>query len=196
MVAQPPIYTETFLMSKIQNLLDDGFEVIIFSNLKRQNNTKAPLYSSYTELSLLQLLYHIPYIFFKMLQNYRTILRYKKLINSNVFIYVWEAIKHNEKIMLYTSSDAYCNEFFTANFSNLKFDVLLDDGQILGAMSQARCATRSGCCAATGRRCGHNRFINLNKPRNCYHTHQIVQLSKSIYKPCINNATISHFEII
>jgi hypothetical protein len=41
---------------------------------------------------------------------------------------VWEAIKHNKKIMLYTSSDAYCNEFFTANFSNLKFDVLLDDG--------------------------------------------------------------------
>ncbi len=82
MVAQPPIYTETFLMSKIQNLIDDGFEVIIFSNLQRQNNTKAPLYSSYTELSLLQLIYHIPYIFFKILQNYRTLLRYNNLINS------------------------------------------------------------------------------------------------------------------
>ncbi len=82
MVAQPPIYTETFLMSKIQNLIDDGYEVIIFSNLKRENNTKAPLYSSYTELSLLQLVCNIPYIFFKIIQNYRTLLLYKKLINS------------------------------------------------------------------------------------------------------------------
>lgn len=41
---------------------------------------------------------------------------------------VWEAIKHKERIVLYTSSDAYCTEFFTANFLNLKFDVLLDDG--------------------------------------------------------------------
>lgn len=41
---------------------------------------------------------------------------------------VWEAIKHNERIVLYTNSDAYCNEFFAANFSNIKFDVLLDDG--------------------------------------------------------------------
>ena len=43
---------------------------------------------------------------------------------------VWEAIKHNERIVLYTSSDAYSNEFFTANFlnKNIKCDFLLDDG--------------------------------------------------------------------
>lgn len=81
-VAQPPIYTETFLMSKIQNLIDDGFEVVIFSNLNRANNTQAPVYSSYTELSILKLMYNIPYIVFKIIQNFNTISKYKKYINT------------------------------------------------------------------------------------------------------------------
>ncbi len=82
MVAQPPIYTETFLLSKIQNLIDDGFTVIIFSNLNRKNNTNAPLYSSYTELRLFQLLYKVPYIALKIIQNFNTIVRYKKYIKE------------------------------------------------------------------------------------------------------------------
>ncbi len=81
-VAQPPIYTETFLMSKIQNLIDDGFEVVIFSNLNRANNTQAPLYSSYTELSIFKLMYNIPYIVFKIIQNFKAISKYKKYINT------------------------------------------------------------------------------------------------------------------
>jgi hypothetical protein len=43
---------------------------------------------------------------------------------------VCENIKNNEKIKLYTSSDAYNNDFFTNNFlnKNIKFDFMLDDG--------------------------------------------------------------------
>jgi hypothetical protein len=43
---------------------------------------------------------------------------------------VWEGIKNNEKIILYTSTDAYDNDFFTTHFlnKNIKFDFMLDDG--------------------------------------------------------------------
>jgi cephalosporin hydroxylase len=43
---------------------------------------------------------------------------------------VWEGIKNNEKIILYTSSDAYNNNFFNNNFlnKNIQFDFMLDDG--------------------------------------------------------------------
>jgi len=43
---------------------------------------------------------------------------------------VWESIKNKEKIILYTSTDAYDNVFFTTNFlnKNIKFDFMLDDG--------------------------------------------------------------------
>ena len=43
---------------------------------------------------------------------------------------VWDGIKHNPKIILHTSIDAYNTEFFTDNFlnKNIKFDFMLDDG--------------------------------------------------------------------
>jgi hypothetical protein len=43
---------------------------------------------------------------------------------------VWDGIKNNEKIILYTSTDAYDNDFFTTHFlnKNIKFDFMLDDG--------------------------------------------------------------------
>jgi hypothetical protein len=43
---------------------------------------------------------------------------------------VWEGIKNNEKIILYTSTDAYNNDFFFTNFlnKNIKCDFMLDDG--------------------------------------------------------------------
>jgi hypothetical protein len=43
---------------------------------------------------------------------------------------VWEKITNKEKIILYTSNDAYDNVFFTTNFlnKNIKFDFMLDDG--------------------------------------------------------------------
>jgi cephalosporin hydroxylase len=43
---------------------------------------------------------------------------------------VWDAIKNNDKIVLYTSTDAYNEEFVTQNFlnKNIKFDIMLDDG--------------------------------------------------------------------
>ena len=43
---------------------------------------------------------------------------------------VWECIKNNEKIILYTSIDAYDNDFFINNFlnKNIKCDFMLDDG--------------------------------------------------------------------
>jgi len=43
---------------------------------------------------------------------------------------VWEGIKNNEKIILYTSIDAYNNDFFTSHFlnKNIKCDLILDDG--------------------------------------------------------------------
>jgi hypothetical protein len=43
---------------------------------------------------------------------------------------VWEDIKNKDKIILYTSTDAYNNDFFTNEFlnKNIKFDFMLDDG--------------------------------------------------------------------
>jgi hypothetical protein len=43
---------------------------------------------------------------------------------------VLDVIKNNEKIILYTSIDAYDNNFFINNFLNkeIKFDFMLDDG--------------------------------------------------------------------
>jgi hypothetical protein len=43
---------------------------------------------------------------------------------------VWEGIKNNKKIILYTSTDAYNHDFFIKNFlnKNIKFDFMVDDG--------------------------------------------------------------------
>ena len=43
---------------------------------------------------------------------------------------VWEGIKNKERIILYTSTDAYNNDFFITNFlnKNIKCDFMLDDG--------------------------------------------------------------------
>jgi methylase of polypeptide subunit release factors len=43
---------------------------------------------------------------------------------------VWDGIKNNDRIILYTSSDAYNDEFFNTHFLNksMKFDFMLDDG--------------------------------------------------------------------
>jgi hypothetical protein len=43
---------------------------------------------------------------------------------------VWEGIKNNDKIILYTSTDAYNTDFFVKNFLNkgIKCDLILDDG--------------------------------------------------------------------
>lgn len=43
---------------------------------------------------------------------------------------VWDEIKNNEKIILYTSTDAYDDESFSDIFlsKNIKFDFMLDDG--------------------------------------------------------------------
>jgi cephalosporin hydroxylase len=43
---------------------------------------------------------------------------------------IWEELKNKEKIILYTSTDAYNSEFFTNNFlnKNIKCDFMLDDG--------------------------------------------------------------------
>lgn len=43
---------------------------------------------------------------------------------------VWEGIKNNDKIILYTSTDAYNNDFFITHFlnKNIKCDFMLDDG--------------------------------------------------------------------
>jgi hypothetical protein len=43
---------------------------------------------------------------------------------------IWEEIKNKERIVLYTSTDAYNNEFFITNFldKNIKCDFMLDDG--------------------------------------------------------------------
>ena len=44
--------------------------------------------------------------------------------------HVWEEIKNKEKIVLFTSTDAYNEDFFTNTFlnTNKKFDFMLDDG--------------------------------------------------------------------
>ena len=56
-------------------------------------------------------------------------------VNANVYGLdiindVWEGIKNNEKIILYTSTDAYNENFFIDKFlnQNIKFDFMLDDG--------------------------------------------------------------------
>jgi cephalosporin hydroxylase len=43
---------------------------------------------------------------------------------------VWEGINNKEKIILYTSTDAYNDDFFINNFlnKNIKCDFMLDDG--------------------------------------------------------------------
>ena len=43
---------------------------------------------------------------------------------------VWDKIKNKDNIKLYTSNDAYNNDFFKNNFANknIKFDFMLDDG--------------------------------------------------------------------
>jgi len=43
---------------------------------------------------------------------------------------VWDGIKNNDKIILYTSTDAYNYDFFKNQFldENIKFDFMLDDG--------------------------------------------------------------------
>jgi cephalosporin hydroxylase len=44
--------------------------------------------------------------------------------------FVWDELKKNDRITLYTSTDAYNEDFFRTNFldQNIKCDVLLDDG--------------------------------------------------------------------
>jgi hypothetical protein len=44
--------------------------------------------------------------------------------------YIWNTIQNNDKIILYTSSDAYNEEFVNYHFidKNIKFDIMLDDG--------------------------------------------------------------------
>jgi hypothetical protein len=43
---------------------------------------------------------------------------------------VWDGIKHNDRIKLITSTDAYNEDFFNVQFlnKNMEFNVLLDDG--------------------------------------------------------------------
>jgi cephalosporin hydroxylase len=46
---------------------------------------------------------------------------------------VWDEIKNKENIILYTSINAYDNDFFEINFlnKNIKFDFIIDDGSHL-----------------------------------------------------------------
>ena len=43
---------------------------------------------------------------------------------------VWDGIKNNDRILIYSSTDAYNNDFVINNFlnKNIKFDFMLDDG--------------------------------------------------------------------
>ena len=41
---------------------------------------------------------------------------------------VYDGIKNNERIHLYTSSDSYQREFFDSHLSHIIFDMILDDG--------------------------------------------------------------------
>lgn len=43
---------------------------------------------------------------------------------------VWDGIKNNDRILIYSSINAYDNDFFTTNFlnKNIKCDFMLDDG--------------------------------------------------------------------
>ncbi len=52
---------------------------------------------------------------------------------------VWDGIKNNDRIIIYSSINAYNNDFFTANFlnKNIKCDFMLDDGpHTLDSMKQ------------------------------------------------------------
>jgi cephalosporin hydroxylase len=58
-------------------------------------------------------------------------------INSNIYgldimniNHVWDSIKNKDKIILYTSIDAYDIDFFNNNLlnNNIRFDFILDDG--------------------------------------------------------------------
>lgn len=58
-------------------------------------------------------------------------------VNANIYAldimdynYVWDGIKDNERIVLYTSINAYDDDFFNSHFlnKNIKFDFMLDDG--------------------------------------------------------------------
>ena len=52
---------------------------------------------------------------------------------------IWDDIKNKENIILYTSCDAYNNEFFINTFlnKNIKYDFMLDDGpHTLNSMTQ------------------------------------------------------------
>jgi hypothetical protein len=52
---------------------------------------------------------------------------------------VWDGIKNNNRIIIYSSINAYNNDFFTANFlnKNIKCDFMLDDGpHTLDSMKQ------------------------------------------------------------
>ena len=44
--------------------------------------------------------------------------------------YIWDKVKNNKRIILYTSMDAYDENIFKINFlnKNIKFDFMLDDG--------------------------------------------------------------------
>jgi hypothetical protein len=44
--------------------------------------------------------------------------------------YIWNGIKNNKRIIIYSSTDAYNNDFFVTHFlnKNIKCDFLLDDG--------------------------------------------------------------------
>ena len=41
---------------------------------------------------------------------------------------VWDGVKNNNRIRLYTSHDAYDEALFQRNFGSIKFDLVLDDG--------------------------------------------------------------------
>jgi hypothetical protein len=41
---------------------------------------------------------------------------------------VWNGIKNNPRIRLYTSHNAYDEALFKSNFGSMKFDLVLDDG--------------------------------------------------------------------
>lgn len=41
---------------------------------------------------------------------------------------VWDEIKNNNRIKLYTETDAYSQKFISSTFEGKKFDVIIDDG--------------------------------------------------------------------
>jgi len=71
---------------------------------------------------------------------------YDFFINANIYgldclneYDIWNELKNNDRIKLYTSIDAYNTDFFNLNFlnKNIKFDFILDDGpHTLDSMKQ------------------------------------------------------------